>query len=654
MAFRRDLGENVDEGLVGSDQKSCTLDTHDLLAVHVLFLHHAKLIADFLVYISKECVRKVVFRPEFGLCLRRIARNAEDHGAGGLQLLERIAKAAGLDGAARSIGSGIKKENYGFAFKVREAYFFLLAGFQREVGDFGIEFHGDSPRMLNRLTISLHYGRAERGASLHRKRFSRIAGIVAVAIGLVFAVGALAQYPGQIAKKDKDTPELRAVAVLEWTGDLGKPKTSRLVPVTVFDGEQLQDGGVYLARPQPLAVDAGVEYILQKNGARLGLFDVMNAGQEQGSWVGFGSWKPTPVAKPKPAPVDQGKVDEEESDKPTLHRKHSGDASGDSGSSTGGQATAPDPDRPTLHKKSSNDDSGSGNSGSTTSSTSGSTSAPDPDRPTLHKQPDSSQTSGTDSNESSASNSDPDRPALKRGKQKQSADEGYVESVNTTDPDRPRLMRGKSADSSPDVTPTLMGLPSDMEQAVAVSDPKNRPEHPWNYSWSDPADELKMKAELEDIARSALGIKPQPAAAPKRITARAKTKPVPAAAPPPLAGAEFRVFELAYGSGATLVLTAHTDGPPTQQKFITLIAQPDLYGSLLVLFKSVTDGAHLDDTPRMRLVDAVDAMADNRGELLFELRGSTQRQFALYRVLRGTAKELFVTGGGAVTTAERN
>ena len=45
-----------------------------------------------------------------------------------------------------------------------------------------------------------------------------------------------------------------------------------------------------------------------------------------------------------------------------------------------------------------------------------------------------------------------------------------------------------------------------MEQAVAVSDPRNRPEHPWNYSWADPADEAKMKAQLEDLARSALGL----------------------------------------------------------------------------------------------------------------------------------------------------
>jgi hypothetical protein len=115
----------------------------------------------------------------------------------------------------------------------------------------------------------------------------------------------------------------------------------------------------------------------------------------------------------------------------------------------------------------------------------------------------------------------------------------------------------------------------------------------------------------------------------------------------PLEGEQFRVFELAYGSGATMVLAAHTEGPFAGQKFVTLIAQPDLYGNVQVLLKSVTDGAHLDDTPRMRLVDAVDAMADNRGELLFELRGSTQRQFALYRVLRGQAERLFMGGGGA-------
>jgi hypothetical protein len=59
----------------------------------------------------------------------------------------------------------------------------------------------------------------------------------------------------------------------------------------------------------------------------------------------------------------------------------------------------------------------------------------------------------------------------------------------------------------------------------------------------------------------------------------------------------------------------------------------------------------------MRLVDARASTASTslmRGELLFELRGATQRQFALYRVLRGQAEKLFVTGGGEFGTESRN
>jgi len=97
-----------------------------------------------------------------------------------------------------------------------------------------------------------------------------------------------------------------------------------------------------------------------------------------------------------------------------------------------------------------------------------------------------------------------------------------------------------------------------------------------------------------------------------------------------------------------MVLSAHTSDTGGQEKFVTLVAQPDLYGNAAVLIKNVTDGAHLDDTPRMRLVDAVDALADNRGDLLFELRGSTQRQFALYRVLRGDATQIFVSNVDAI------
>src|SRR5579863_2041319 len=170
--------------------------------------------------------------------------------------------------------------------------------------------------MSDRLTSSLHYGRARSPESWRPGARLWIL-VCALGLGSLAAVpGSLAQYPGQIAKKEKEAPALRAIAVLEWTGDLGKPKTSRLVPITVYDGEQLQDGGEYMARPEPLAVAGGVEYVLQKNGAHIGLFDIHSAGQEQGSWVGFGNWKPMPGLKPKVPDFAQKIDDDQNSDRP--------------------------------------------------------------------------------------------------------------------------------------------------------------------------------------------------------------------------------------------------------------------------------------------------------------------------------------------------
>ncbi|MGA9584597.1 MAG: hypothetical protein WBQ95_04670 [Terracidiphilus sp.] len=451
---------------------------------------------------------------------------------------------------------------------------------------------------------------------------------------LLAATAACAQYPGQVTKKSKDTPDLRAIGVLEWTGDEGKPKTSRLVPITVYDGQALQDGNVYLARPEPLALAAEVEYELEQNGMPIGLYDIKHAGQEQGLWVGYGAWKPLPSAKAttarKPV-VDEGF--DPNDDKPVLHRKHGSDSGNGSDSGSSGQSgPAPDPDRPTLHKKSGSD-----------SSTASTTPASGPDQP-------GSQKSDSTPAPASAGNSDPDRPVLHKSTQA-SADSSDGEHLGSTDPDRPRLLRGKPTGNGPDVLPSLMGLPADMQQAVAISDAKSHPEHPWSYTWANPEDEGKMKEAMEVIARQALGLKAPPAATPRHTSTKPHAKPTPPPAPPPLVDERFRVFELAYGSGATMVLSARTDAPLAERKYVTLIAQPDLYGNPLVLLKNVTDASRLDDIPRMRLVDAVDALADNRGELLFELRGTTQRQFALYRVLRGTAEKIFVTGGVEVGIA---
>jgi hypothetical protein len=462
------------------------------------------------------------------------------------------------------------------------------------------------------------YFRGERQVAMRRSGILRRRAALAGA-GLLAALPLWCQYPGQVSKTGKDAPVLRAVAVLEWTGEAGHPKASRMAPVCVFDGGELQDGGLYLARPQPLSLTGQVEYELQENGRPVGLFDINSAGQEQGAWVGYGAWKPLPKPQPKPSieELARRRIDDEGSDRPILHRKHhSGeDGTGDKGNA-GPASNSGDADRPTLHRKDSGDNTAGGG----------------------------------------APSDAPDRPVLKKSKKKPPEEIAHVDSLpDATDPDRPRLKRGKSTGDGLEVLPTLMGLPADMRQTAAVSDAKSRPEHPWSYSWANADDEARMKLALEGIARDALGLKPPPAQAPMK-TARKKAKaapPVEPLPPAPLLDEQFHVFELSYGSGATLVLTARTDGPLEQQKFVTLIAQPDLYGNALVLLKYVADGARLNETPLMRLVDVVDAMADNRGELLFELRGATERHFALYRVLRGQAEKLFVSSGGEFGAASR-
>ncbi len=108
----------------------------------------------------------------------------------------------------------------------------------------------------------------------------------------------------------------------------------------------------------------------------------------------------------------------------------------------------------------------------------------------------------------------------------------------------------------------------------------------------------------------------------------------------------FSAYQLSYGAPTTYVLTARTVDAVTPTHFVTVVAQPDPDGNgkLQIGLRSTTDSAHLDRTPRYRLVDAVDANASNRASLLFEVRNSSSRQFALFRLLGPRPDALFETG----------
>ncbi len=207
----------------------------------------------------------------------------------------------------------------------------------------------------------------------------------------------------------------------------------------------------------------------------------------------------------------------------------------------------------------------------------------------------------------------------------------------------------------------LEGPTVQIKQVIGVSDVKTREPHSYVYSWSDPQDATRTQAQMENLAQNILagnGAKltlpaqstattPSPAAPKKTSTTVTNRRPAhktPPPALPELSDEHFKAYELSFGGGATLVFSAKST-VNNQTKYITLIAQPDFNGTPQVILKQVTDDTELDITPRMQLVDAVDTDADNRAELIFELAGKRDHQYAIYRVADRTVNQVFSTGG---------
>jgi hypothetical protein len=111
-----------------------------------------------------------------------------------------------------------------------------------------------------------------------------------------------------------------------------------------------------------------------------------------------------------------------------------------------------------------------------------------------------------------------------------------------------------------------------------------------------------------------------------------------------MADEDLKCYTLSYGGAATYVYQAHTVETGSVMRYVTIVAQDDGMGELKIALASVTDAAHLDRTPWMRLIGPVDVEASNRASFLFELRGQSSRQFGLYRVIAAKPEQIFVTG----------
>ncbi|MGA8940981.1 MAG: hypothetical protein WB439_17590, partial [Acidobacteriaceae bacterium] len=112
---------------------------------------------------------------------------------------------------------------------------------------------------------------------------------------------------------------------------------------------------------------------------------------------------------------------------------------------------------------------------------------------------------------------------------------------------------------------------------------------------------------------------------------------------PTLTHAQLLAYTLSPSTPPTYILTAESPLTINGPIYLTLIAQPDSNNQLRTLLLNITDATHLDRSPRLRPIDAVDSEATGHADLLFELRSQTTRQFALYNLTDGHAQQILLT-----------
>jgi hypothetical protein len=471
---------------------------------------------------------------------------------------------------------------------------------------------------------------------------SAIAAMVAI---FLLSTICLAQGSTQSRNTAKKNRGPRAIAVLEMLpgGQM------RLVPVALLLDGKYYDASLYAANPVPMAVEPDTVYEAQSFGEPTGTFTIESPTQVNGNWVADGSWQPElpmdeklkaqaakEAAYRKEHPVQAVTTADADSGRPVLKRAPG--SAGDTGSSTQPaqstqSTTSNDSDRPTLKRPggdSSSTSTTSGGSSGTTAKSQTQVDDHDPDRPVMKRSSpaEASSSSGTSSADSAgvtpaaaaSDDSDPNRPVLSRNKtpQQQKAENS---DFPLEKPGAPPVMTTKGARSYP-----------------AISDASTYHGRPMLYSMT-PAERQTQEQQVLKLALDqirAFALKHNGPVIPKTAA---------------ITDYDVRAFDLDYSSSPTIVLTAKlpvtgAKVPPNFSYFVTVVARVDINDQAQKLFSSVTDTRHLDAYPRFELIDAVDADANGRGDLLFRQYSDVGISYALYRVTAYQIEKVFEGGAG--------
>lgn len=447
------------------------------------------------------------------------------------------------------------------------------------------------------------------------------------------------------AKKDKGP---RAVGLVELSAD----GNARFIPVAIMIDGKFYDAAAYKASPVPMAIWGGTVYEAERNGVSQGLFTISEALKTGNNWSAIGKWVPA-GAKAVKKHVEAKPNFDEDSGPPRLRRpegeKSSPSASGSSAPDTKGP---PDAKAPSDSKSPSNSKSPA-DSKSPSDAKSQPTPAPSTPPPT-------SQTSKTDEDEDAATkptapgnttsnDEDPNRPVLVRGKTETLGSTQHTapsSAASKSTSNAPGTNKASGAAASKDLAAKGAGQKAGPQLLPAVSDAGGPELRPYAYDLKSDEEQKfrkKMLAMASDliVARAKPAESesaPTPSKSPTRAgSARRTTKPPQAN----FDDVQFHAFDLSNTNEPVFVLSAKAQMPKPAGSasgadsgltyYITLVVKEDIYGDLRKLNATVTDTRHLDETPRMELIDAVDADGDGRGELLFREISDAGSVYGIYR-----------------------
>jgi hypothetical protein len=462
-----------------------------------------------------------------------------------------------------------------------------------------------------------------------------------------------------------------------------------LVPIAILIGGKFWDASAYKAEPVPMALDPGTVYEGERAGSSLGLFTINSAlhsrtVNSQIPWIATGKWVPAgnelakTAVKAETAPVGIDKSDEP----PRLTRdptKVTAPA-GAPASGSSPSASAPSSSAPASSTQSSGQ---SGSGDEPPRLTKGASTAPaTPPSPTPPTGSSGPATTGESKPDSKNGDSKPSDTKADNRENVPASDSGASEA------NRPRLRRGKPVEPLPDddvpgysrpgataaaassasssASPTADAAKAAQAKAdaapvdlvPAISDATGPQARSYAYEWLKDEEgerrvqmvalaKQKVRAYVEALAKATMT--PATGQAARHASS---TKAATKIREPILDNVQMTSFDVWTTNQPVMVFSAQAhmplaasaaqvDSDSALQYSVLMVAYPDTYNNLHPIYVGITDKYHLDLTPRLELVDVVDADGDGRGEFLFREITDGGNGWVIYRATADTLYKMF-------------